>query len=261
MTSKEGELTREQIEEAIGDIRMGRPLGIKRAITLAEMALRAHPPAALTQEGGESIESYETDEWACAAGVLRFSAAMRAKLDRKRKVGRAGWNRPDECGIYTLKELLREHVEKGDPVDIANLCMMIWNRENPNASAPSPTPETPAGYVMGLPYVVEYRGKELDVAPQPWAVMAAFDAEGAASRYAAQCAGVNLPWEYRVRELSASPTPDRQKDGIREGELRPVEIDQLIEWHNRVGAAADQSDDLGGASWHRRRAEYWRRQK
>lgn len=61
--------------------------------------------------------------------VLRFAEAMRDKLKRKRKQGRGGWDNPAECPIETLERMLAEHVAKGDPVDIANFAMMIWNRK------------------------------------------------------------------------------------------------------------------------------------
>ena len=63
------------------------------------------------------------------AGVDRFARAMRAKLAEKAAEGKYGWDDPDVCDIDELKGMLIEHVEKGDPVDIANFCMMIWNRE------------------------------------------------------------------------------------------------------------------------------------
>jgi len=42
--------------------------------------------------------------------------------------GRGGWDKPNECDVEDLAAMLVQHVEKGDPVDIANFCMMIWNR-------------------------------------------------------------------------------------------------------------------------------------
>lgn len=64
-------------------------------------------------------------------GVRRFASAMRRKLSKKRREGRRGWNVPMECSQERLAVLLAEHVRKGDPVDIANLAMMIWNRQHP----------------------------------------------------------------------------------------------------------------------------------
>jgi hypothetical protein len=60
--------------------------------------------------------------------VDRFAAAMKAKLAQKRAEGRGGWDRKDECSAEFLAELLRRHVEKGDPVDVANLAMMLHQR-------------------------------------------------------------------------------------------------------------------------------------
>jgi hypothetical protein len=64
-------------------------------------------------------------------GVARFTDAMTDKLSRKRDEGREGWNDPDECSIEDLCVMLADHIKKGDMVDIANFCMMIWNRNNP----------------------------------------------------------------------------------------------------------------------------------
>lgn len=60
--------------------------------------------------------------------VDRFAAAMKAKLANKRAEGRGGWDNPDECSTEWLSELLRRHVEKGDPVDVGNFAMMIHQR-------------------------------------------------------------------------------------------------------------------------------------
>jgi hypothetical protein len=52
---------------------------------------------------------------------------MKGKLAAKRLQGRGGWQEPDVENGY-LSRLLREHVDKGDPVDVANLAMMIHQR-------------------------------------------------------------------------------------------------------------------------------------
>jgi hypothetical protein len=75
-------------------------------------------------------------DWEAAgdnAAVDQLAAAMKAKLARKRTEGRGGWR---ECSEGELWRWLREHVEKGDPVDIANFAMMIHGvrqapRKNP----------------------------------------------------------------------------------------------------------------------------------
>lgn len=60
--------------------------------------------------------------------VDRFAAAMKAKLAKKRDQGRGGWENKDECSQELLSGLLRDHVDKGDPVDVGNLAMMLSQR-------------------------------------------------------------------------------------------------------------------------------------
>jgi hypothetical protein len=67
-----------------------------------------------------------------AVGTARFLEAMRDKLEWSRVVKhRSGWENPEECPMKFLHNLLKEHVEKGDMVDVGNIAMMIWNRQNP----------------------------------------------------------------------------------------------------------------------------------
>lgn len=61
--------------------------------------------------------------------VDAFATLMKSKLKYAREVkGRGGWEDPEQCSITYLSQLLHEHVEKGDPVDVANLAMMIKMR-------------------------------------------------------------------------------------------------------------------------------------
>jgi len=71
-------------------------------------------------------------------GVERFAHAMRLKMAKKRRAGKHGWNLTHGssgeewgCTLRELEKLLRDHLAKGDMVDVANFCMMIWNRRNP----------------------------------------------------------------------------------------------------------------------------------
>jgi hypothetical protein len=57
-----------------------------------------------------------------------FAAAMKAKLAKKRAEGRGGWEDKNDCSNAFLTRLLREHIDKGDPVDVGNLAMMIHQR-------------------------------------------------------------------------------------------------------------------------------------
>ncbi len=58
----------------------------------------------------------------------RFAGAMKAKLATKRSEGRGGWENKEQCAASFLSELLRRHVDKGDPVDVGTLAMMLHQR-------------------------------------------------------------------------------------------------------------------------------------
>ncbi|WP_245279238.1 hypothetical protein [Xanthobacter sp. 91] len=60
--------------------------------------------------------------------VDRFASAMKTKLAQKRAEGKGGWEDKNDCPAYRLSGLLRDHVSKGDPVDVANFCMMLHQR-------------------------------------------------------------------------------------------------------------------------------------
>ena len=63
-------------------------------------------------------------------GVDFLAHAMKVKLAKKREQGRGGWNNPDECSAEYLSDLLISHLAKGDLVDIANFCMMLYVRDD-----------------------------------------------------------------------------------------------------------------------------------
>lgn len=56
--------------------------------------------------------------------VDRFAQAMKEKLAAAREKGRGGWQ---TCSREDLSWMLRDHVAKGDPRDVANFCMFLWN--------------------------------------------------------------------------------------------------------------------------------------
>ena len=57
-----------------------------------------------------------------------FAVALKEKLADARAKGRAGWN-GDEPGMQQrLSNMLRAHVEKGDPRDVANFAMFLHQR-------------------------------------------------------------------------------------------------------------------------------------
>ena len=59
--------------------------------------------------------------------VDRFAAAMKEKLAAARAKGRGGWDTEDATADG-LSALLRHHVDKGDPRDVANFCMFLHQR-------------------------------------------------------------------------------------------------------------------------------------
>jgi len=81
---------------------------------------------------GDGVTEAHPDD----AAVDRFAAVMATKLAKKRDDGRGGWEDKEQCSNALLSRLLREHVEKGDPVDVANLAMMIHQRGEAIAPAP-----------------------------------------------------------------------------------------------------------------------------
>tara|TARA_R100001086_G_scaffold105782_1_gene53210 strand:+ start:550 stop:1374 length:825 start_codon:yes stop_codon:yes gene_type:complete len=60
--------------------------------------------------------------------VDRFALRLKSKLAEARRKGRGGWSDPQACSLDQLARLLVDHVEKGDPVDIAALAMMLSER-------------------------------------------------------------------------------------------------------------------------------------
>ena len=79
--------------------------------------------------------------------VDRFAAEMKSKLAKKRADGRGGWE-GSTCSEAFLSKLLREHVEKGDPLDVGNFAMMLHQRGERIQPDPQPVehahPATPS---------------------------------------------------------------------------------------------------------------------
>lgn len=57
-----------------------------------------------------------------------FASAMKEKLAKKRAEGYGGWHDPSQCRVEFLSRKLREHIAKGDPVDVGNFAMMLHQR-------------------------------------------------------------------------------------------------------------------------------------
>lgn len=111
---------------------------MQRLLTAAMHALRSYQygnaAPQLAEKIADQICAALAAAWPVAAphdddlAVDKFAAAMKEKLARKRAEGRGGWNDPDQCTAQHLSALLRKHVEKGDPIDVGNLAMMLHQR-------------------------------------------------------------------------------------------------------------------------------------
>lgn len=53
---------------------------------------------------------------------------MRNRMAKKRREGRGGWWDSRECTVHDLARQLIAVIEKGNPVDVANYCMMLHHR-------------------------------------------------------------------------------------------------------------------------------------
>lgn len=93
----------------------------------------AAPQPAQADAPAEAREPHSDD-----VAVDSFAAVMKHKLALARDKGRDGW---ETCSPADLSRMLREHVEKGDPRDVANFCMMLWHHGSPIVSAPADAAE------------------------------------------------------------------------------------------------------------------------
>lgn len=121
-----------------GKSRLPRPYGLSQACEGMGMTERCKANPCCGEHYGKcevplpqdrsGLWFHNPPEYRDSYAVDRFSQAMKGKLSLKRLEGRGGWDRKEECSAEFLSKLLREHVEKGDPVDVANFCMMLHQR-------------------------------------------------------------------------------------------------------------------------------------
>lgn len=91
------------------------------------------PNVTIVERIAHSVETDGTvdmhlDDW----WVDLFAKEMKLKLANAREKGRGGWQ---DCDPAELSSMLREHVEKGDPRDVANFCMFLWAIRSPIGAA------------------------------------------------------------------------------------------------------------------------------
>ncbi|HGM6720242.1 TPA: hypothetical protein ACKQC2_001083 [Stenotrophomonas maltophilia] len=106
----QGELVQEALEyfERAGDA------GDRKYVAAIRGALAARQPVADQHQDDRAVDA--------------FAAAMKAKMAEARAKGRGGWEDPAQCTADDLSRMLRDHVDKGDPRDVANFCMMLHQR-------------------------------------------------------------------------------------------------------------------------------------
>ena len=74
------------------------------------------------------IELPPTQEDIDNEAVDKLAQAMKNKLAEKREQGYHGWA---TCKHGDLVQLLINHVDKGDPIDVANFCAFLFARGEP----------------------------------------------------------------------------------------------------------------------------------
>ena len=71
------------------------------------------------------FEQPPTQEYIDNEAVDKLAQAMKNKLAKKREQGYKGW---ETCKHGDLVQLLINHVDKGDPIDVANFCAFLFAR-------------------------------------------------------------------------------------------------------------------------------------
>lgn len=97
----------------------------------------------------EAVERCRLDRHTDDDAVDKFAQAMKEKLAAARRKGRQGW---ETCDPVNLTHMLRAHVEKGDPLDVANFCMFLWSLGKPIGAGPEDR-------VARLSYVAELEAR------------------------------------------------------------------------------------------------------
>ena len=118
----------------------------KARADLAEAALAASIPTDPVTNAG-CCQAPSPPEHYDDYCIRQFAKLMSEKMAASRAKGRSGWHDPEKCSVEYLRSLLYEHLDKGDPVDVANFCMMLrhynasTHREFCNCT-PNPAPVT-----------------------------------------------------------------------------------------------------------------------
>ena len=132
--------------------------------------------------------------------VDALAALMKAKLEKQRAKGYSDWDDP-ECKREWLSALLRKHVDKGDPVDVANFCAFLSAR----GWGIAPTFEASIRefeQIFGAPQPAAQQRGEKELRPLVVAIEDALDKAGAPIRLDN---GHWLTFTERIAALAAQP--------------------------------------------------------
>ncbi|WP_260430408.1 hypothetical protein [Burkholderia stagnalis] len=143
------------------------------------------------------------------AAVDRFAVAMKAKLAAACEKGRGGW---EQCDPAHLSRMLREHVEKGDPRDVANFCAFLWNLSAP-ITASMPTREPVEAPLSLIPDLVALEQQAVNIAlldmcdaTSAWCAAAAKYREISSHDQSAFCDGYEAGMAAILSARASSPT-------------------------------------------------------
>lgn len=116
-------------ESTIDPLNYFKRIKDKEGVLRCESRIADLDNAIATLKGGAGPVAHPDD-----VAVDTFAAAMKAKMAKQRAKGYGGWDNPEDCTADFLRERLAHHVGKGDPVDIGNFAMMLWNRRESTAA-------------------------------------------------------------------------------------------------------------------------------
>jgi len=101
-----------------------QPAGERKVSQCGMYEYTTTPPVSAPVPEAEA-EQAETDQHYDEYCIDVFAKLMKEKMAASRAKGRSGWDDPERCSVPYLQKLLHEHIAKGDPVDVANFCMML----------------------------------------------------------------------------------------------------------------------------------------
>ncbi|AOK53478.1 hypothetical protein [Burkholderia stagnalis] len=147
------------------------------------------------------------------AAVDRFAFAMKAKLADARQKGRSGW---EQCDPAVLSQMLRDHVDKGDPRDVANFCAFLWSLGMPITASPAQQVAAAAnGLKARLRRVIDLLDSELGDSDAMVEGMTQEEIEEECPVFAATQIVVALHQETLDDNATARTYPDELTDALR----------------------------------------------